>query len=194
LKVFCFFFSKKKRFPLICLDYSGVGGGGALCLVKRAAFDHVRSLDSGLRRWKHGVSVNWGCFDMDMVVGLKVLVVEDDPDVGRLLSGALAEAGYEVEWAASGRAGMAAAVGGEFGLMILDRQLGDEIDGTDILKAVRERGQEVPALFLSGLGEVSDWAKGLEAGADDYLVKPFRIDELFARIKALKAHTTEAAT
>jgi len=84
--------------------------------------------------------------------------------------------------------------GGEFGLMILDRQLGDEIDGTDILKAVRERGQEVPALFLSGLGEVSDWAKGLEAGADDYLVKPFRIDELFARIKALKAHTTEAAT
>lgn len=116
---------------------------------------------------------------------MKILVVEDDPDVGRLLVNALSEVGYEVVWASDGKAGVTAALGGEYGLIILDRQLGDGIDGTDILRAVRGSGREVPALFLSGLGEVSDWVAGLQAGGDDYLVKPFKMDELLARIEAL---------
>jgi DNA-binding response OmpR family regulator len=116
---------------------------------------------------------------------IQILVVEDDPDVGRLLVTALSEAGYDVIWAPNGKEGMAAALSGEHGLIILDRQLGDGIDGTDILKAVRDTGRTIPALFLSGRGEVSDWVQGLQAGGDDYLVKPFDLNELLARIEAL---------
>jgi two-component system OmpR family response regulator len=116
---------------------------------------------------------------------VQILLVEDDPDVASFLVAGLTEAGYQIEWANNGRDGMARALAGAHDLIILDRQLGDGIDGVDILKAVRATGRAVPALFLSGLGELSDWVKGLQAGGDDYLVKPVSLDELLQRVEAL---------
>ncbi len=116
---------------------------------------------------------------------MQILLVEDDPDVASFLVAGLTEAGYQIEWANNGRDGMARALAGAHDLIILDRQLGDGIDGVDILKAVRATGRAVPALFLSGLGELSDWVKGLQAGGDDYLVKPVSLDELLQRVEAL---------
>lgn len=123
----------------------------------------------------------------------QILIVEDDPDVGRFLVSALSEVGHEVNWASSGRDGMVNALGGTHGLIILDRQLGDDIDGVDILKAVRRTGRTVPALFLSGRGELSDWVQGLQAGGDDYLVKPFSFAELLTRIDELLRPSAEIA-
>jgi two-component system OmpR family response regulator len=113
------------------------------------------------------------------------LVVEDDADVGNFLVTGLGEAGYQVDWASDGHAGMARALEAAHDLIILDRQLGDGIDGVDILKAVRDTGRTIPALFLSGLGELSDWVQGLQAGGDDYLVKPVSLEELLQRVDAL---------
>jgi two-component system OmpR family response regulator len=116
---------------------------------------------------------------------VRILVVEDDADVGNFLVTGLGESGYQVDWAANGRDGMARALADQHDLIILDRQLGDGIDGVDILKAVRDTGRTVPALFLSGLGELSDWVQGLQAGGDDYLVKPVSLEELLQRVEAL---------
>ncbi|MCW8308651.1 response regulator [Acidiphilium sp. PA] len=124
----------------------------------------------------------------------QILIVEDDPDVGRFLVSALSEAGHEVNWASNGREGMVTALGGTHGLIILDRQLGDDIDGVDILKAVRQTGRTVPALFLSGRGELSDWVQGLQAGGDDYLVKPFSFGELLTRIDELLSPSIETSS
>jgi len=124
---------------------------------------------------------------------VKILVVEDDADVGQTLSEGLGEAGHVVDWASNGHEGMAQALAGSHDLVILDRQLGDGVDGLDILKAVRETGRSVPALFLSGLGELSDWVKGLQAGGDDYVVKPVSLAELLRRIDALTSRPAESA-
>jgi len=126
---------------------------------------------------------------------MQILVVEDDPDVGNFLVTGLTDSGHQVDWANNGKDGMARALGGAHNLIILDRQLGDGIDGVDILKAVRDSGRNVPALFLSGLGELSDWVQGLQAGGDDYLVKPVSLHELLTRIDALQnrdGETTQA--
>jgi len=117
---------------------------------------------------------------------LQILVVEDDPDVGNFLVAGLTESGHDVDWASNGKEGMSRALSGAHSLIILDRQLGDGIDGVDILKAVRDTGRDVPALFLSGLGELSDWVQGLQAGGDDYLVKPVSLTDLLTRIDALQ--------
>jgi len=122
---------------------------------------------------------------------MQILVVEDDPDVGNFLVTGLADSGHEVDWANNGKDGMARALAGTHGLIILDRQLGDGIDGVDILKAVRDAGRDVPALFLSGLGELSDWVQGLQAGGDDYLVKPVSLRELLIRIEAVQNRDSE---
>jgi two-component system OmpR family response regulator len=124
---------------------------------------------------------------------MQILVVEDDNDVGNFLVAGLTEAGHQVDWASNGRDGMARALAGTHEFIILDRQLGDGIDGVDILKAVRDTGRAVPALFLSGLGELSDWVLGLQAGGDDYLVKPVSLEELLTRIAALQNRDGETA-
>ncbi len=124
---------------------------------------------------------------------MRILVVEDDGDVRNFLITGLGEAGYQIDAAANGKDGMASALAGAHDLIILDRQLGDGIDGVDILKAVRGTGRDVPALFLSGLGELSDWVQGLQAGGDDYLVKPVSLEELLQRVQALTSRD-EAAT
>ncbi len=124
---------------------------------------------------------------------MQILLVEDDPSVGTFLVAGLTESGYQVDWANNGHDGMTRALAGAHDLIILDRQLGDGIDGVDILKAVRGTGRPVPALFLSGLGELSDWVKGLQAGGDDYLVKPVSLDDLLQRVQALTTREPLAA-
>jgi two-component system OmpR family response regulator len=126
---------------------------------------------------------------------LYILVVEDDADVAKFVVTGLREAGHVVEFAANGQDGLSLAVSKHFDVIILDRQLPGGVDGANILKTLREQGINTPALFLSGLGQLSDWVKGLQSGGDDYIVKPASIDEILQRIEALhQQHTTHAAT
>ncbi len=116
---------------------------------------------------------------------LYILVVEDDAEVATFLVLGLREAGHLVEYAGNGADGLSLATKKPFDVIILDRMLPGGTDGATILTTLRERGIGTPALFLSGLGELSDWVHGLQAGGDDYLVKPVSMSELLSRIGAL---------
>lgn len=120
-----------------------------------------------------------------------ILVVEDDAEVATFLVLGLREAGHVVEYAGNGADGLALATKNRFDAIILDRMLPGGADGAAILTSLRERGIGTPALFLSGLGELSDWVRGLQAGGDDYLVKPVSMAELLPRIEALMHLKTE---
>ena len=116
--------------------------------------------------------------------GLKILYVEDDARSATELVD-LAEAnGDTVIWEATGSGGLLRAGRDEFDVVILDRMLPD-VDGLTILRRLRESGVGTPVLLLSALGRTADRAEGLDAGADDYLAKPFEAEELVARLRAL---------
>ncbi len=117
-------------------------------------------------------------------MGRKFLIVEDDADVADYVARALREHGHVVDVAANGRDGLFLASDGSHDLLILDRML-PAMDGLSVLKALRSAGVTAPALILSAMGALDDRIEGLEAGADDYLVKPFAFSELHARIGAL---------
>ncbi len=121
-----------------------------------------------------------------------ILVVEDDADVAKFVVSGLREAGHVVEFAANGQDGLALALAKHFDVIILDRQLPGGVDGANILKTLREKSVNTPALFLSGLGQLSDWVKGLQSGGDDYIVKPATIAEILRRVEALHQQTTAA--
>jgi two-component system OmpR family response regulator len=114
----------------------------------------------------------------------KILIVEDDAAAAAYLAKGLAEAGFAVETARDGRDGLFLASEGIFDAMVVDRML-PGLDGLAMIAATRAAGIRVPALILSALGTVDDRVDGLNAGADDYLVKPFSFAELLARIEAL---------
>jgi two-component system OmpR family response regulator len=116
---------------------------------------------------------------------LYILVVEDDADVATFVVTGLRDAGHVVEFAANGQDGLALALTNRFDVIILDRQLPGGVDGANILKTLRDNGIHTAALFLSGLGQLSDWVKGLQAGGDDYIVKPASIAEILQRVDAL---------
>jgi two-component system, OmpR family, response regulator len=113
-----------------------------------------------------------------------VLLIEDDAEAARLLVKGLRESGYTVEHAPDGRAGLAQAASAPFDIIITDRML-PQLDGLAVIEAMRARGIATPVLVLSALGAVDDRIKGLKAGGDDYLTKPFAFAELLARIEAL---------
>jgi two-component system OmpR family response regulator len=113
-----------------------------------------------------------------------VLLIEDDAEAARLLVKGLRESGYTVEHAADGRAGLSHASSAPFDIIITDRML-PQLDGLAVIEAMRARGIATPVLVLSALGAVDDRIKGLKAGGDDYLTKPFALAELLARIEAL---------
>lgn len=115
---------------------------------------------------------------------MKLLVVEDDKEGAAYLKRALNEAGQTVDLAASGRAGLLLAAAEPYDVIILDRML-PEIDGLGILRTIRASGVKTPVLLLTALGGVDDRVEGLEAGADDYLIKPYAFAELLARVNAL---------
>ncbi|MEV4132788.1 response regulator transcription factor [Dactylosporangium sp. NPDC049742] len=114
----------------------------------------------------------------------RVLVVEDDRELGPLLLRLLRGAGHEPDLAPDGQAGLHLALTRRYDAMILDRGL-PVIEGLDLLGRLRRTGVTVPALVLTALGTVSDRVTGLDSGAEDYLVKPFEIDELLARVRVL---------
>jgi two-component system, OmpR family, response regulator len=113
-----------------------------------------------------------------------VLLIEDDTEAARFLVKGLRESGYTVEHAADGRAGLAQSCSGQFDLVITDRML-PHVDGLSVIEAMRAKGIATPVLVLSALGGVDDRVRGLKAGGDDYLTKPFAFVELLARIEAL---------
>jgi len=115
---------------------------------------------------------------------MKILYVEDDPEAQAFVARALRESGFVVDTAGDGVAGLELAIGGAYDVLILDVKL-PGIDGFELLRRLRRSGVEVPVLFLTAHGEVSDRIQGLELGADDYLAKPFALGELLARVRAL---------
>lgn len=115
---------------------------------------------------------------------MRVLVVEDYEPVRSAVVQALTEEGYAVDWADNGRDGLWYAKSGEHNAIVLDILL-PHFDGIEILQSLRSSENHVPVLLLTALDEVEQRIKGLDAGADDYLVKPFAIAELIARVRAL---------
>ncbi len=115
---------------------------------------------------------------------MKILVVEDEPKTGDYLKQGLAEAGFVVDLARDGLDGLHLALTEAYDLAILDVML-PGIDGWQVLQGVRRAGKEIPVLFLTARDDVNDRVKGLELGADDYLIKPFAFSELLARVRTL---------
>jgi len=115
---------------------------------------------------------------------MKILIVEDEPKTGDYLRQGLREAGFVVDLVANGTDGLHLALDGEHDLVILDVML-PGLDGWQVLKNMRSRGQQMPVLFLTARDQVEDRVKGLELGADDYLVKPFSFAELLARVRTI---------
>ena len=115
---------------------------------------------------------------------VKILIVEDEPKTGSYLRQGLSEAGYVVDLLANGVDGLHLALEGAHDLVILDVML-PGLDGWQVLQELRRRGQETPVLFLTAKDHVEDRVKGLELGADDYLVKPFSFSELLARVRTI---------
>jgi two-component system, OmpR family, copper resistance phosphate regulon response regulator CusR len=115
---------------------------------------------------------------------VKILIIEDEPKTGDYLLQGLTEAGFVVDLARDGLDGLHLATTGEHDLLVLDVML-PRMDGWTVLQAVRLAGHEMPVLFLTARDEVEDRVRGLELGADDYLVKPFAFSELLARVRTL---------
>ena len=115
---------------------------------------------------------------------MRLLVVEDDREAAEYLKKALREAGHVAEIAGDGEAGLALALDGDFDVLVVDRML-PKRDGLSLISELRDKGRATPVLILSALGQVDDRVKGLKAGGDDYLPKPYAFSELMARIEVL---------
>lgn len=115
---------------------------------------------------------------------MRILIVEDEPKTGDYLRQGLSEAGYVVDLVRDGRDGLHLALEGEYDLVILDVML-PGLDGWQVLAALRRKDPDLPVLFLTARDQVEDRVKGLELGADDYLIKPFAFAELLARVRTL---------
>ncbi|CAN5239417.1 response regulator transcription factor [soil metagenome] len=114
----------------------------------------------------------------------RLLLIEDDPKLGPLMKQVLNEV-YLVSLVTDGPAGVTEALQNEFEVMIIDRRL-PGLDGIGVVEALRRNRITTPMLMLTALGTVTDKVSGLDAGANDYLVKPFEFDELFARLRAIR--------
>jgi two-component system copper resistance phosphate regulon response regulator CusR len=117
-------------------------------------------------------------------VNVKILIVEDEPKAGDYLRQGLREAGFAVELVTNGVDGLHHGLEGDHDLVILDVML-PGMDGWQVLKNLRSQGRQMPVLFLTARDQVEDRVKGLELGADDYLVKPFSFAELLARVRTI---------
>ena len=115
---------------------------------------------------------------------MRILIAEDDPLLADALRCTLRKSGYAVDWIEDGRKADAALCAAEFDLLILDISL-PGLGGLDVLKRLRARNSRLPVLLLTALDSVNDRVRGLDAGADDYLGKPFQLAELEARVRAL---------
>jgi two-component system OmpR family response regulator len=124
----------------------------------------------------------------DQKNAMRVLVIEDDKETALFLQKSLKENGHTADLAGDGEAGFALASDGAYDVLIVDRML-PRLDGLSVIKSLRAEGNRTPVLILSALGEVDDRVKGLRAGGDDYLTKPYAYSELLARVEALGRRT-----
>jgi len=115
---------------------------------------------------------------------MRILIVEDDGEAAEYLRQGLGQEGHVADHAATGAEGLAMALSGQHDVLIVDRML-PEMDGLSLIAALRAEGRKTPVLILSALGQVNDRVRGLRAGGDDYLTKPYAFSELLARLDAL---------
>src|SRR3982751_3881260 len=115
---------------------------------------------------------------------MRLLIIEDDRESADYLTKAFREVGHVAELASDGEEGLALAESGDYDVLVVDRML-PKRDGLSVIGTLRERGNRTPVLILSALGQVDDRVKGLRAGGDDYLPKPYSFSELLARVEVL---------
>jgi two-component system OmpR family response regulator len=115
---------------------------------------------------------------------MRILLVEDDPMIGDAVQGALRDASYAVDWVRDGQAAQSTLADSHYDLVLLDLGLPGR-DGLEVLAGLRERGSKVPLLIVTARDELEDRLRGLDGGADDYVVKPFEMAELLARMRAV---------
>jgi len=149
-------------------------------------------LAGGIWEAVHGVPMA-ARLNVCIVGAVKILLVEDDRETAEYIAKGLREHGHVVDKADNGRDGLYMATGEPYDVMIVDRNL-PKMDGLSLVKAARTSGTKTPVLFLTTMGGVDDRVAGLEAGADDYLVKPFAFAELLARVGALARRPPLMAT
>jgi two-component system OmpR family response regulator len=125
---------------------------------------------------------------------MKMLLVEDNERVTRFVTKGLQEAGHTADHADNGREGLFLAASERYDVIIMDRMLPGNIDGLSLISALRQSGNQTPILVLSALADVDERIKGLRAGGDDYLTKPFAFGELLARLDALGRRTRQDGT
>ncbi len=123
---------------------------------------------------------------------MRILIVEDDRDAASYLVKAFKEAGHVADHAADGETGLALAEDGPYDVLIVDRML-PKRDGLSLIGELRRKGRETPVLILSALGQVDDRVRGLRAGGDDYLPKPYSFSELLARVEVLSRRRASGA-
>lgn len=124
---------------------------------------------------------------------MRVLLVEDDALLGDGIRAGLKQAGFAVDWARDGHAGQLALETEDYALLVLDLGL-PRLSGMDLLKWLRGKGKKLPVLILTARDTLADRVGGLDAGADDYLIKPFDLDEMIARLRALLRRSGGQAT
>jgi two-component system OmpR family response regulator len=115
---------------------------------------------------------------------IPILLVEDDRELAATLTDSFSRHGCTIAWAADGHGGVELATLGQFEVLILDRML-PGLDGLEVLRRIRRAGVRTPVIYLTTMSGINDRVEGLEAGADDYLVKPFAFPELLARVRVL---------
>ena len=148
-----------------------------------------------MTRWPryNGARVLFGFQIGEAWSSVKILVIEDDRETAEYLAKGLRHEGHAVELAYNGRDGLLLAAGEPYDVLIIDRML-PGLDGLGVVKTVRGAGVKTPILVLTTLGGIDDRVEGLEAGADDYLVKPFALAEVAARVNALARRAPMSAT
>lgn len=124
---------------------------------------------------------------------MRVLVIEDDPVLGRAISQGLSDQGDRCQWSDNGLKGLQLATQERYDAVVLDLMLPD-MQGLDLLKRLRTEQNDVPVLILTAMGSIDDRVTGLNAGADDYLVKPFAFAELSARLDAIRRRASRGTT
>jgi two-component system OmpR family response regulator len=123
---------------------------------------------------------------------MRILIVEDDAQAAAYMVKGLEESGHVADHAVDGESGYEMASDADYDVLVVDRML-PKLDGVTLVERLRAEGSQTPILFLSALGEVNDRVKGLKAGGDDYLVKPYAFSELLARIEALARRRNPSA-
>ena len=119
------------------------------------------------------------------IVAMRILIIEDDAKIARAVKKGLEQEAFAVDIAGDYEEGLGLAVTQDYDLLVLDRMLPGAAEGVDLCRELRGKGMDVPILMLTAKDKISDRVHGLNAGADDYLIKPFAFEELLARVKAL---------